>query len=177
MTNRTGHTRRLTVLMMWCTVTALGASSSRALAQEADARTDVIVEGQNVFQGAGTVEIERPMPRWIAASVAGGGLVLGLASGMLRWRAGQDLADVDDQFDVRCPNGCELSSVPDLEQRRRSAILQSQLGVAGVVVGSAAMLAALGLELWNQPRVRIVRTAIIPRINAEEVGIVARIRF
>lgn len=127
---------------------------------------------------------ERPIPRWIAWAVLGGGVLVAAGGGALRWSAAGAIDAFERDFDLACPIGCAFENVPDLRDRYDSAQLRDRLAIATMSLGVSVLLAGAALELWNQPRVvkreraserQAVR--LRPSITTEEVGIVADMRF
>ncbi len=155
-------------------------------------RTVVAGPGQNLEVALRTTSVapivtRRRWRRWKPWAVVGAGAVAGMAGGAMEWRAVSNMNQYDRSVEALCGlTGCLSDDVPELSARRRRAQMQSQVGVALLIAGSAALVTGVTLAFFNQPRSFRPAVyqrespsglAVVPTLTAEWVGVSAALAF
>ncbi len=105
------------------------------------------------------VSWEYPTPRWVPWTILAGGAVIA-GGGMAIYFAGKNQMDrFESDFANRCPNGCSLSDVPDLEDDRDGAKLKGTIGISMLVVGGAVAVGGAVWAIVNRP------TRVMPKVE------------
>ena len=127
------------------------------------------------------------LPRWQPLAVIGTGLAIGVAGGVLQYRAVETMAEYDSDIDARCGTpltGCPPEILPtEVHDKKSRAERDNKLGVGFMITGLVGVLAGVGLVVYNSPRATSTtefsepKTAVVPTITREGVGVAARLRF
>ena len=123
----------------------------------------------------------RPRPAWEPWAVVGAGLGLGLAGGLLEWRADANNRAFQELFQEICPppDGCQDSDYTDeMESRWRRSRQYRGLGHGALATGGAAVIGGLVFMYFNRPREienperrRLTRVTVTPIVTPEFGGL------
>ena len=138
------------------------------------------------FQYPEVVVLERRWAAWKSWSVVGVGAALVLSGAYLDWDSTGKLDDYDEAFRVDCAQGCDEGAIPAaLVDRRHQAESEQRIAVGvyaagGVVLAAGVALVYLGRGQEVRRRVQpasLDRSAVVPVISADSVGVRAAFRF
>jgi hypothetical protein len=145
-------------------------------------------------QAKATVPVRR-WPAWQPWVMVSAGVSLGVAGGLLEWRADAKNRDLQKLFERFCldPDGNEGPKGPQCSAREYNSNLEShqtqytwyrRMGHAGVVTGGVAMLSGLVLvylnreqRVENPERQQLVRISVIPSLAPDAAGLSVKLSF
>ena len=131
---------------------------------------------------ADVVHIERRWQPWQPWAVAGTGVAMSLAGGVLLWQASSDYGDFRKALTECRPDpdpGCDPISL----RPRSSGVWKEYLGTGTLIAGGAVLATGLAGVLLNQARTRRSEPArgmeleLAPLISRDTAGISMDIRF
>jgi tetratricopeptide (TPR) repeat protein len=115
---------------------------------------------------------ERRWPWWVPWSVAGGGVVLGLAGGGVYAAANSQMKSYDNALKNMCPEGCEPADIPaDLTAKMKNARRNSGVAI-GMWVGAGALVIGGGVMAFlNRPTREIHTVTPTVTVARDHVGV------
>jgi tetratricopeptide (TPR) repeat protein len=129
---------------------------------------------------ADVVQVERRWQPWQPWAVAGTGIAMSLAGGLLRRQAANDYTSFKDALDA-CQQEPPCQFVPT--RRFDSGVWKERAGTGALLIGGSVLAAGLAGVLFNQPRVQRSEPAedmeyeILPMAAGDTAGISVRIQF
>lgn len=129
---------------------------------------------------------ERRWAAWKSWSVVGAGAALVLGGAYLDWHSTKKFDDYDQAFRVNCAQGCDEGDISDdLVDRRQQAEREQRIAVGVYVAGGVALAAGAALVYLGRGRevrrrgqpASLNRSAVVPVISADSVGVRAAFRF
>lgn len=118
-----------------------------------------------LYRDAGPPD-ERLMPRTSRLLLMGGGVGTLALAGILQWRASVGFDRFDRSIEERCPFGCPVSSVPDLEDDLAAARLQRSMAFASYAVG-AALIGTGAVLAYLDRRARMRALSVQPSLTPQ----------
>lgn len=123
----------------------------------------------------------RAWSAWQPWAVIGAGVGVGLAGGVLEWRASENNIAFQKMFHERCliPDGCHAVDITsEMESRQRRHRWYRGLGHGALATGGAAVIGGLVLVYLNRPlamenpeRQRLLRVSMTPIVTPEARGL------
>jgi hypothetical protein len=127
----------------------------------------------------------RRWPVWMPWVVVGAGAGLGLAGGLLEWRADVNNRAFQSLFADRCPDGCQADGYTnEMELRERRSHRYRRLGHGALATGGAVMIGGLVFTYLNRPREienperrRLTRVTVAPIVRPDFGGVSFQVSF
>jgi hypothetical protein len=130
---------------------------------------------------ADVVHVERRWQPWQPRTVAGAGLAMSLAGGLLLWLASDDYAAIERELGTCKPDTrCEKIS----QQQLNRAVWKERIGTGALIAGGTALAAGVAGMLLNLPRswrsepaLGLENLDIAPMLSGDTAGISALLQF
>lgn len=128
---------------------------------------------------------ERKFAAWKPwAVVIGGAAMLGV-SGYFDYTSSRGFDEYDNNFDDRCPAGCQADQIPpDFNDQLNSSRTQQNISRITYAIGGAAFLTGVALLYINRERVVRIKgdketqpVTVTPVIGPKNVGVSTTVRF
>lgn len=123
---------------------------------------------------------------WKPWAVVGAGALVGVAGGVLHWRAAADFRGFDNAFkrlDCADAGGCEEDTLSSFAGQLQRAVWEQRIAVTAYAVGGVVLATGLTMAYVNRPRLAeseagdAEAVSVIPVVSPRAAGVTALWRF